>query len=87
MLVVKKFSASWCGPCRALAPVMNEIRSQFSGVKFEEYDIDNFPQVAEKYRVSSVPTVILEMDGLELERFTGISPKNTYVNAINERLK
>ena len=87
MLTVKKFSASWCGPCRALAPVMNEIRSQFSGVKFEEYDIDNFPQVAEKYRVSSVPTVIIEKDGLELERFTGISSKNTYINAINERLK
>ena len=87
MLVVKKFSASWCGPCRALAPVMNEIRSQFSGVKFEEYDIDNFPQVAEKYRVSSVPTVIIEKDGLELERFTGLSSKMAYVNAINERLK
>jgi len=87
MLKVKKFSASWCGPCRALTPVMNEIKGQFSGVQFEEYDIDNFPQVAEQYRVSSVPTVIIEKDGLELERFTGLSSKMAYVNAINERLK
>jgi len=87
MLVVKKFSATYCGPCRALAPVMNEIKSQFSGVKFEEYDVDNFPHVAEQYRVSSVPTVIIEKDGLELERFTGVSSKMAYINAINERLK
>lgn len=87
MVTVKKFSATYCGPCRALAPVMNEIKGQFSGVKFEEYDVDVFPQVAEQYRVSSVPTVIIEKDGLELERFTGLSSKMAYINAINERLK
>jgi len=87
MLTVKKFSATWCVPCRALNPVMNEIKGQFNGVRFEEYDIDNFPHVAEQYRVSSVPTVIIEKDGLELERFTGLSSKMAYVNAINERLK
>ena len=87
MLTVKKFSAQWCSPCRALTPVMNEIKGQFSGVKFEEYDIDNFPHVAEQYRVSSVPTVFIEKDGLELERCTGLSSKMAYVNAINERLK
>jgi thioredoxin 1 len=87
MLVVKKFSATYCAPCRALAPVMNEIKSQVSGVKFEEYDVDNFPHVAEQYRVTSVPTVIIEKDGMELERFTGLSSKMAYINAINERLK
>jgi thioredoxin 1 len=87
MLVVKKFSATYCGPCRALTPVMNEIKGQVSGVKFEEYDVDSFPHVAEQYRVTSVPTVIIEKDGLELERFTGLSSKMAYMNAINERLK
>ena len=86
-ITVKKFSAVWCSPCRALAPVMNEIKGQFNNVRFEEYDVDNFPQVAEKYRVSSVPTVIIEKDGLELDRFTGLSSKMAYINAINERLK
>jgi len=87
MVTVKRFSAVWCVPCRQLGTVMNEIKSQVSGVKFEEYDVDNFPHVAEQYRVTSVPTVIIEKDGMELERFTGLSSKMAYMNAINERLK
>lgn len=45
MVTVKKFSAVWCGPCRALAPVMNEIKGNFSNVKFEEYDIDEYSEI------------------------------------------
>jgi|APGre2960657404_1045060.scaffolds.fasta_scaffold96498_3 thioredoxin 1 len=87
MVTVKKFSAVWCGPCRALAPVMNEIKGQFSNVKFEEYDIDEYSEVTEQYGVRSVPTVIIERDGVELQRFTGLSSKMAYTNAINEAVK
>jgi thioredoxin 1 len=87
MVKVKKFSATWCGPCRALAPVMNEIKGQFSNVKFEEYDVDNEVDEVMKYRVTSVPTVIIERDGVVLERFSGLSSKLAYINAINESLK
>jgi thioredoxin 1 len=87
MLTVKKFSAVWCGPCRALAPVMNELKSQFSNVVFEEYDVDVAYDEATKYGVRSVPTVIVEKNGVEVERFTGVSSKLTYINAINENLK
>ncbi len=87
MVTVKKFSATWCGPCRALAPVMNEIKGQFSNVKFEEYDVDNEVDEVIKYNVTSVPTVIIEKNGELLERFTGLSSKVAYVNAINESLK
>jgi thioredoxin 1 len=87
MVKVKKFSATWCGPCRALAPVMNEIKGQFSNVKFEEYDVDNEVDEVMKYRVTSVPTVIIERDGVVLERFSGLSSKVAYINAINESLK
>ena len=87
MVTVKKFSATWCGPCRALAPVMNEIKGNFSNVKFEEIDIDEYSEVTEKYGVRSVPTVIIEKDGVELNRFTGLSSKIAYVNAINEAVK
>jgi thioredoxin 1 len=84
MVTVKKFSAVWCGPCRALTPVMNEIKGNYSNVKFEEYDIDEYSEVTEKYGVRSVPTVIIERDGVELQRFTGLSSKMAYTNAINE---
>lgn len=87
MLTVKKFSASWCGPCRALAPVMNEIKGQFSNVKFEEYDVDEAYNEATEYGIRSVPTVVIVKDGVEVDRFTGASSKLTYVNAINEHLK
>jgi len=87
MVTVKKFSAEWCGPCRVLAPVMNEIKGQFSNVKFEEYDIDEYNEVTEQYGVRSVPTVIIEKDGVELQRFSGLSSKIAYINAINEAVK
>jgi len=87
MVTVKKFSAVWCGPCRVLAPVMNEIKGQFSNVKFEEYDIDEYNEITEQYGVRSVPTVIIEKDGVELQRFSGLSSKIAYINAINEAVK
>jgi thioredoxin 1 len=87
MVTVKKFSAVWCGPCRQLVPVMNEIKAQFSNVKFEEIDVDTNPELVEQYNVISVPTVIIEKNGQLFERFTGASSKIAYVNAINESLK
>lgn len=87
MVTVKKFSAVWCGPCRALAPIINEVKSNFSNVKFEEYDVDEAYEEATKYGVRSVPTVIIEKNGVEVERFTGVSSKIAYINAINESLK
>ena len=87
MVTVKKFSAVWCGPCRALAPVMNEIKGNFSNVKFEEFDIDEYGDVTEQYGVRSVPTVIIVKDGIEVNRFTGLSSKMAYTNAINEAIK
>ena len=87
MVTVKKFSAVWCGPCRALTPVMNEIKGNYSNVKFEEYDIDEYSDITEEYGVRSVPTVIIVKDGIEINRFTGLSSKMAYVNAINEAVK
>lgn len=87
MLEVKKFSAAWCGPCRALAPVMNEIKGEFSNVKFTDYDVDVAYDEATEYGIRSVPTVVLVKDGKEINRFTGMSSKMAYVNAINEGLQ
>jgi len=87
MVTVKKFSATWCGPCRMLAPVMNEIKTKYPNVKFEDIDIDEYTEDVEKYSVTSVPTVIIEKNGQLLERFTGLQSKIAYQNAINEAIK
>ena len=87
MVKVKKFSATWCGPCRALAPVMNEVKGQFSNVVFEEYDIDEAYEEATKYSIRSVPTVIVEKNGEEVNRFVGLQSKMAYQNALNEAIK
>jgi len=87
MVTLKKFSAAWCGPCRALAPIINEVKGQFSNVVFEEYDIDTAFDEATKYGIRSVPTIIVEQDGVEVDRFAGMQAKLTYVNSLNEHLK
>jgi len=87
MVTLKKFSAAWCGPCRALAPIINEVKGQFSNVVFEEYDIDTAFDEATKYGIRSVPTIIVEKDGVEVDRFAGMQAKLTYVNSLNEHLK
>ena len=87
MVTVKKFSAEWCGPCRMLAPVMNEIKTKYPNVRFEDIDIDEYTEDVEKYSVTSVPTVIIEKNGQLLERFSGLQSKIAYQNAINEAIK
>ena len=83
---VKKFSASWCGPCRMLAPMMESIKPAYNGVKFVDIDIDENSELAAQYGVRSVPTVIVEKDGVEVNRFVGVQSAMTYRNAINETL-
>jgi len=86
MVTVKKFSAVWCVPCRALAPVVNEIKGQFSNVKFEDYDVDTDYDAATQYGIRSVPTVVIEKDGVEMKRFLGVQSKGALVEAISQHL-
>lgn len=85
MIEVKKFEASWCGPCRALKPVFENVSNRFgNGVRFSFIDVDEQFETASKYAVRSVPTVVIEKDGQEVRRFIGVQSEMAYVNAINE---
>ena len=86
MIQVKKFYAEWCGPCKVLTPLMENVKTKFSNVKFENVDIDSQFEVAQKYFVRSVPTVIIEKNGKEVERFVGVQSELAYINALNENL-
>ena len=86
MVEVKKFYAQWCGPCKVLTPLMENVKTKFTNVKFENVDIDSQFEVAQKYFVRSVPTVIIEKNGKEVERFVGVQSELAYINALNENL-
>ena len=86
MITVKKFYANWCIPCKQLTPVINEIKSQFLNVRFEEYDVDDSSDVASQFGIRSVPTVLLVKDGKEVKRIVGAQSKMVYETAINENL-
>ena len=86
MVEVKKFYGSWCGPCRVLTPIINEIKEQFPNVKFHDIDIDDEFEEATKYEIRSVPTVIIIKDGVEVKRINGLSSKSNYMGILNEQL-
>ena len=74
--VLVDFSADWCGPCKMLAPTIEEIAKEYEGkVKVGKVNIDEFAQLAIKYGVASIPTVILFKDGQAVDKSVGFVPK------------
>ncbi len=87
MITVKKFSATWCGPCKMLAPMFENVKVGYDNVRFENIDVDEQFETAAKYGVRAVPLVVIEVDGKEVQRFSGVQSVMTYKNAINEHIK
>ena len=81
MKVAKYFSATWCGPCKQFKPIMQEIAGD--GYSIEFIDVDNEENKAEKYGVRSVPTVVIEIDGKEVDRFIGVLPKKQVIKRLS----
>ena len=81
MRVAKYFSAAWCGPCKQFKPIMDEIAGD--GYSIEFIDVDNEQNKAEKYGVRSVPTVVIEDNGIEVDRFIGVLPKKQVIERLS----
>ncbi len=85
--VIADFNATWCGPCRKLAPVVDEIEEMLAGrAKFVSIDADTNRDILIKYSVGGLPTLMVFKSGEPVERMTGLMPKSTIVANIEKHL-
>ena len=80
MKTMKYFSATWCGPCKAFKPVMNEVAGEGHQITF--LDVDVHKDLAQQYNVRSVPTTVIEENGVEVDRFVGAIPKQSVLSRL-----
>ena len=73
--VLIDFYADWCGPCKMLAPTVEEIAAEAGGYLVGKVNVDEAPELAEEFRVMSIPTLIVLKDGREVARAVGVRPK------------
>lgn len=84
-IVLVDFFATWCGPCQMLTPVIESIALEFKDkVKVIKIDVDQSQDIATKYNVASIPTVILFKEGKIIDTIIGFRQKEDFINAINK---
>jgi len=75
------FSAPWCGPCRQLGPIMEEVAQQAT---VQKVNVDDNPELAQRYGIRNVPTVVLTSNDTEVIRKVGLNPKQVYLDMYNQ---
>jgi thioredoxin 1 len=87
-LAIVDFWAVWCGPCRMVAPIVEELAEEYGakGLKVGKMDVDHNPQTASKYGVRSIPTILFFKDGEVVDRVIGAVPKPNLEGKVQEHL-
>ncbi len=86
-ITIVDFFATWCMPCRALAPILENAHSELGDkVKVVKIDVDESEQIARKYGVLSIPTMVFIKDGKELDRMVGLTNKQAIIDRVNKNL-
>lgn len=85
--VLVDFWAAWCGPCRMVAPTIEELANEYSDkIKFVKLNVDDNPAIAGQYQVMSIPTFAVLVNGAVKKRFVGAMPKDGFVAELKEWL-
>ena len=86
-IAVVDFFAEWCGPCRKMGPILEEVEQELSSnVKFFKLNTDNNIEMAKKYQVSGLPTLMVFKNGVPAERMVGLMPKSSIINNIEKHI-
>ncbi len=82
--VLVDFWATWCGPCRALGPILDEVSDEVSSVKIVKVNVDEESDLAGEFRIMSIPTMILFKDGKPVEKSVGLLQRNEVLDLIKK---
>lgn len=81
------FWAQWCGPCKVVGPIISEVADYFVGkAKIGKVDVDEQGELASKFRIVSIPTIIIFKDGEVVDKLTGLKSKEEYISKVQEHL-
>lgn len=85
-VVVVDFFATWCGPCKMLTPVIEELSNEMDSVQFVKVDIDKSMDLAQQFKIVSVPTIKIFKDGREVDTIVGFVPKAQILKAVKSHV-
>lgn len=85
--VLVDFWAAWCGPCKMIAPILEEMAPEYAGkMKIAKVDVDSNPVIATKYGIRSIPTLLVFKNGVVVDQIVGAMPKKMLTEKVNPHL-